>query len=283
MEKIAITGSSGFVGQNIKKRFEKNGFKVIGIKREQLKDENSLINIMENTDILINLAGANIIQRWSDSYKKILYSSRIDTTKALTNAISKASKKSKLLISTSAVGIYKNEKCYDEDFYEYENDFLANLCKTWEEEALHVKSYGVRVAIFRFGIVLGDGGALKKMLTTFKLGLGGIIGDGKQHFSFIHINDLLNAYEFVIENHQCEGIFNLTAPNPTTNYKFTKTLGKVLNRPTIFPVPKFILKLIFGEGATVLINGQCVKPKKLLDKGFKFQFENIEKTLKDLV
>lgn len=121
------------------------------------------------------------------------------------------------------------------------------------------------------------------MLTPFKFGVGGIIGDGKQDFSFIHISDLLDAYEFVIENKTCEGTYNLTAPTPTTNYGLTKALGKTLNRPTILPVPEFALNLIFSEGAKVLTDGQCAKPKRLVDSGFEFKYTNIEETIEDLV
>jgi NAD dependent epimerase/dehydratase family enzyme len=121
------------------------------------------------------------------------------------------------------------------------------------------------------------------MLTPFKLGIGGTIGDGKQDFSFIHISDLLDAYEYVIENKQCDGVYNLTAPTPTTNLGLTKALGKTLNRPTILPVPEFALNLIFSEGAKVLTDGQCAKPKRLIDSGFKFKYTNIEDTIEDLV
>lgn len=284
MKTLAITGSSGFVGTNIRKVFEEKGFNVVGIRRTELKDEIRLLEIIENSDIIINLAGANIISRWTDKYKKTLYSSRLDTTKALINAMKKVEKKPELFVSTSAVGIYKNTTCYDEEYYEYEDDFLSNLCKDWENEALKAENLGIRTAIFRFGIVLGKGGgALEKMLTPFKLGLGGIIGSGLQSFSFIHLKDLLNAYEFIYEKKDLEGIFNLTAPIPTTNYNFTKVLGKSLNRPTFLPIPEFVLNMIFSEGAKVLTDGQCVKPKKLLDSGFEFEFKNINSCLTDLV
>lgn len=283
MKTLAITGSSGFVGTSLKKHFESKGYKVIGIKRDELKDINKLTSIIEKVDVIINLAGANIINRWTDSYKKLLYSSRIETTKALIEAIKKAKKRPELLISTSAVGIYDNVGCYDEEYFNYSEDFLASLCKEWENTALQANEYEVRTAIFRFGIVLGKGGALEKMLPPFKLGLGGTIGDGSQDFSFIHIHDLLNTYEYVILNETCEGTYNLTAPTPTTNFGLTKALGKALHRPTIFPVPSFILSLIFSEGAKVLTDGQCAKPKRLIDSGFIFKFENIEDAINDLV
>lgn len=283
MKTLSITGSSGFVGTNLRNFFEKKGFNVIGIKREELNDSEKLLAIVESSDIIVNLAGANIINRWTDSYKKILYSSRLETTKALVKAMNNAENKPELFISTSAVGIYKNSACYDEEYYEYEDDFLAKLCKDWESEALKVKEVGIRTAIFRFGIVLGEGGALGKMLTPFKLGIGGTIGYGLQNLSFIHLEDLLRAYNFVYENKNLEGVFNLTAPKPTSNYEFTKSLGRALNRPTVLPIPEFVLNLIFSEGAKVLTDGQCVKPKRLLDNGFEFKFQNIKSALNNLV
>ncbi len=283
MKTIAITGSSGFVGTSLKSFFSNIGFNVRGIKREELKDSQKLIDIVENSQFIINLAGANIINRWTDSYKKLLYTSRIDTTKAIVEAMKNAKVKPELFISTSAVGIYNNKSCYKEDEVEYSDDFLANICKEWETEALKANEFGIRTAIFRFGIVLGNGGALSKMLPAFKFGLGGNIGDGKQYFSFIHIEDLLRAYNFVYENKELDGIFNLAAPISTTNEGLTKALGKVLHRPTFFTVPQFMLNLIFSEGAKVLTDGQCAIPQRLLDNGFKFKYASIENSLKNLV
>lgn len=259
-------------------------FEVRAIKRDELRDNKKLINIIEESDIVINLAGANIINRWTDSYKKLLYTSRLDTTKAIIEAIKNAKSKPELLISTSAVGVYANKKCYDEQNYEYTEDFLGKLCQDWEKEAFRAKEFGVRTAVFRFGIVLGKGGgALEKMITPFKFGLGGTIGNGNQHFSYIHLKDLLNAYDFVYKNSSCEGVYNLTAPTPTTNKGLTKALGEFLNRPTILPLPEFMLNLIFSEGAKVLTDGQCVKPKRLLDAGFEFEYKTIKDTISDLV
>lgn len=278
---IAISGISGFVGNSLKSFFEKQNYKVIPIKREYLKDSSKLEELLNNTDILINLSGANIINRWSENYKKLLYSSRIDTTKALVSAIKNCENPPSMFISTSAVGIYDNKSTYSEDG-NLANDFLSNLCKDWENEALKAKSDKTKVSIFRFGIVLGrDGGALQKMLLPFKMGVGGVIGSGNQAFSFIHIEDLLNAYKFVIEK-SCENVFNLTAPNPTTNRGLTLALGKTLKRPTILPLPEFVLQLIFSEGAKVLTDGQSTIPKNLLDLGFVFKYKTIEETIDNL-
>ena len=281
MKTIAITGASGFVGTSLTKYFSDLGYKIIPISREILNNKSKLEETLNSSEIVINLAGANIINRWSESYKKLLYSSRIDTTSKIVNAINSVQNKPKLLISTSAVGIYDNKTTYDENG-SFSNDFLSSLCQDWEKEALKAKSETTKVSIFRFGIVLGrDGGALQKMITPFKLGLGGIIGSGKQAFSYIHIDDLMAAYKFVIQN-ECEEIFNLTAPVPTTNKGLTLALGKTLKRPTILPVPEFVLNLIFSEGARVLTDGQSAVPQKLLDLGFEFKFKTIEETIENL-
>ena len=282
MKTIAITGATGFVGTNLTKFFKNLNYNIIPISREILNDESKLKNVLEQSDVVINLAGANIIGRWTPQYKELLYSSRIDTTSKIVNAINTVENKPKLLISTSAVGIYDNKDTHDENGT-FANDFLSTLCQNWEKEALKAKNETTKVSIFRFGIVLGkDGGAFAKMITPFRLCLGGIIGSGNQAFSYVHIDDLMNAYQFVIEKN-LDGIFNLTSPKPTTNLLFTRALGKALKRPTIFPVPEFVLKLIFSEGAKVLTDGQDVIPKKLLSLGFKFKFSNIEETLKALV
>ncbi|MFY9075438.1 TIGR01777 family oxidoreductase [Malaciobacter mytili] len=279
MKTIAITGASGFVGSSLTTFFQKYGYKVVAISRDVLNNKEKLQELMANSNIVINLAGANIISRWTAEYKQLLYSSRIDTTSKIVEAINNSETKPELLISTSAVGIYDNKDTYDEKG-NFSNDFLSTLCQRWEEEA---KKANTKVSIFRFGIVLGKkGGAFAKMLTPFKLGLGGVIGSGNQAFSFIHIDDLLNAYKFVIDNNLAD-TFNLTAPKPTTNLGLTRALGKAVKRPTFFPVPEFVLKLIFSEGAKVLTDGQDVVPKKLLSLGFKFKYNDIQETVNSLV
>ena len=284
MKTIAISGASGFVGTHLTQRFKKEGYEVIALHRSDLKNSEELSKKLEGVEALINLAGANIIQRWSENYKKVLYRSRIDTTKALVNAMRQSKNPPKTFISTSAVGIYKNDKVYDEDSKELENNFLAQLCIDWESEALKAKSLGVRTLICRFGIIMGsDGGALQKMLLPFKIGIGGIIGDGKQAFSFMHIEDLKRFYLHAIENPQLNGIYNMTTPQPTTNYGLTKALGKTLHRPTILPLPAFVLGCIFGEGSTVLTDGQSVVPKRVLESGFEFEFESIDEVVEDLL
>jgi len=282
MKKILISGASGFVGSSLNEFFSNDGYEVVAIKRDHLNDIDKLSSLLNGSYAVINLAGANIINRWSESYKNLLYSSRINTTKALVTAMEKCEIKPKAFISTSAVGIYKNDKVYDETTSEFSKDFLGNLCKDWENEALKAQKLDVQVSIFRFGIVMGKGGALSKMITPFKLGLGGTIGDGKQAFSFVHINDLLHAYKFVIDTALC-GVFNITAPVPTTNLGLTKALGKYLHRPTLLPIPQFVLNFVLSEGAKVLTDGQQVVPNHLEKSGFVFQYKTIEKTIESLV
>lgn len=283
MKTIAISGASGFVGTHLTNFFKSFGYQVSKISREELSNSSLLSQKFEQTDIVINLSGANIIHRWNDEYKKELYHSRIDTTQKIVTAIQSANNKPKVLISTSAVGIYSNKQINSEEDCNYGKNFLARLCKTWEDEALKAKN-DTRVVIFRFGIVLGkNGGALQSMLLPFKLGLGGTIGNGNQYFSFIHIEDLKNAFKFVIEQENLSGAFNLGAPQPTTNKGLTKALGKTLHRPTLFPVPEFVLKLIYGEGASVLTDGQSMIPQRLEENGFRFQFKTIEETIENLL
>ena len=282
--KVLIAGISGFVGQELKNMFQNMGYDVEGIQRETYKDINSLAQQINGSDIVINLAGANIIARWDEEYKQKLYNSRLDTTKALIKSFKECEVKPKLFISTSAVGIYDNQSIYNEDDMNYAKDFLGNLCIDWEAQALRASELDIRTVVFRFGIVLGkNGGALQKMLLPFKLGLGGRIGSGKQGFSYVHIDDLLSAYKFVVEDKNQEGIYNLVAPNPTTNQGLTDALGKALHRPTILPVPEFVLELIFSQGAKVLTDGQQIVPKRLLDNGFTFSYSTIQDAINDLV
>lgn len=280
MKKVAISGASGFVGQSLQHYLLNNHMQPIPIPRDTLKDKAKLIRVIEGCDIIINLSGASIIGRWSEHYKKLLYHSRIDTTKRLVEAMETSKSKPELFISTSAIGIYPQDRAYSEEDTLLADDFLANLCKDWEAEALKAKELGIRTVIFRLGIVLGkEGGALAKMLTPFRLGIGGVIGDGQQPFSYININDLTRAYHFMIEHTNLAGIFNLTTPNPTTNRGMTKALGKHLNKPTILPLPSFVLKLLLGEGSSILTGGQTVLPKRLLKSGFIFEYETIDRAI----
>jgi uncharacterized protein (TIGR01777 family) len=267
--KVALIGGNGFVGTYLQKEFENS--LVIGRKNFEENKEK-----IKECDVVINLAGATILHRWNEKYKKLLYSSRIETTKKVVEIINQDDSKVKHFISTSAIGIYE-DNCECDESAKVGESFLSNLANDWEKEA---NRFNKTTTILRFGVVIAkDGGALKQMLLPFKLGVGGTIGDGKMDFSFIDIRDLMKIYHFIIENN-IEGSLNAVAPNPTTNYRLTKALGKVLHRPTIFPLPKFVIKLIFGEGSSVLLSSQKVYPTKLLKEGFKFEYDTIEKSLK---
>ena len=277
--KIAIAGASGFVGSYLQDYFYERDIEVLTVPREELSQREVLKDKIAKVDVIINLAGENIVHRWSKNHKKKMYKSRIESTKALVSAINATSKK-QLFISASAIGIYENDISCDEEDFIYGQTFLTQLCQDWEREASKVNK---RLAIFRLGVVLGDGGALAKMLTPFNLGLGGKIGTGKQPFSYIHIEDLARAYAHLITHDRLEGIFNLTTPSPTTNGDFTKSLAKKLDKPAFIPLPTFVLKLIFGEGAQVLSDGQMVYPKRLLASGFEFQYRDVDSVLGDLI
>jgi len=191
--------------------------------------------------------------------------------------------KPKLFISTSAVGIYDAYHT-DESSTNFSNDFLGELCLDWEKASTGLVKLGVRTVIFRLGVVLSErGGALAKVIPIFRYGLGGRLGNGNQAFSFIHIDDLLNAYSFVISNVETEGIYNLTAPKLITNSDYTKELGSCLNRPAFFHMPVFILRAIFGDGAKVFLTGQKVVPKRLLNMGFLFYFPTLGASLTSLL
>jgi uncharacterized protein (TIGR01777 family) len=270
--KVAITGASGFVSSHLTKTFSD----FVTVHRNDTEDE--ILAKLKGVDIVFNLAGAPIIKKWSESYKKVLISSRVESTKTLVNAVNRSEVKQ--LISTSAIGAYPDNAAFDESFEGYGEDFLGSLTQMWEAEALKCNK---PTTIIRFGVILGsDGGALAQMLPPFRFGFGGIIGDGKMMTSWIDIEDLVRIYTHVIDN-ELVGTFNATAPQPVSNYVFTKALGSVLNRPSIFPLPEFVLKILFGEGSTVLTGSKEVYPKALLESGFEFKHPDIKSSLKHLL
>ncbi len=280
---IALSGATGFVGSNLSSSFRELNWQVVPLGRKEFKS-GLLADKMTGTDVVVNLAGAPVIKRWTPEYKKVIYESRVNITKSLVAACSQMDSKPKLFISVSAIGYYAYGGPHTENNHVKADNFLGHLAQDWEKEALKAKELGLRVVIFRFGVVLGkDGGALKEMLAPFQLGLGGTIGEGSQPFSWIHISDLKRAFQTAIDDESYEGVYNLTAPNPTTNKGLTKALGKALGKPTIMTVPKFVLRLQLGEGAQVLTEGQAVLPERLINSGFSFSFNDIEAAVKDCV
>lgn len=283
--KIAISGAGGFIGTHLVSAFKEKGWEVAALHTADFDlDDAAFGEKLSGAEIVIHLAGASISKRWTEEYKRVLYSSRVSTAKKIVSAMKKMEKKPELFISTSAVGIYAAKGKYDEEHAVYADDFLGRLAREWENAALKSKELGIRTIIFRNGIVLGHGGGiLKEMILPFKLGLGGTIGEGKQSFSWVHITDLIRAYLFAIEHPRMEGIYNLMAPNPSTNYGLTKVLGEVLHRPTLFSIPKFLLQLRFGrEAAEAISSGQYATSVRLREAGFEFEFKTIEEAISNL-
>jgi uncharacterized protein (TIGR01777 family) len=290
---ILITGGTGFIGSALTKFFIQKGYLTTILSRNCLALSSvriiksiEQINVDEKIDIIINLAGAPINKKWTNSYKEVLIDSRLEITKNLILLIKSLKTKPNLLISASAIGYYGNQSNnYIDENSLYINDFTHKLCNLWELEAKKAEKLGVRTCITRLGVVLGkNGGALEEMLPIFRLGLGAKIGSGKQFFSWVHIDDIIGAFNFLIKDKTQKGIYNLTSPNPVTNYRFTKELGKMINRPTVLTIPKFVIKMIFGEmGDKLLLNGSAVYPKKLLDSGYEFQFKTIEASLENIL
>ncbi len=297
-----MTGGSGFVGTSITRQLVGRGDEVTVLTRRVSKDQKPLegVSFLEGDptregpwqeqaakhDVFINLAGASIFRRWTGEAKRVIRDSRLLTTRNLVAALEARKGKDTVLLSTSAVGYYgfHGDEFLDEASPAGE-DFLASLGRDWEGEAVRAELYGARVLLCRFGIVLGrKGGALSQMLPLFKKGLGTALGSGNQWFSWIHEQDLVNVFLFLLDQKGLSGPVNFTAPEPVTNSAFTKALGKALGRPTFLPaVPGFVLKMMKGEFGTVLLKGQRVVPKKLLDAGFRFQFPAVQKALGDLL
>jgi uncharacterized protein (TIGR01777 family) len=297
--KIFISGGTGFVGTTLVRYLLDIGHSVIATgsssTHESVDHENFLFisadttkkgpwqDSLNNVDALINLAGRTIFNRWSERYKKEMYNSRILTTRNLVEAI--PDNKEVVLCSTSAVGYYgdRGEEILKEDAVPG-NDFLATVSMDWEKEAFLAEEKGARVAIMRFGVVLGkNGGALAKMIPAFKSFAGGPVGSGDQWFPWIHMDDLISAMMFIIENQEMKGPVNFCAPNPVRNRDFAKALGKVLGRPSFMKTPSFMIRTLMGEMGTALLGSQRVVPDKLLKNGFEFQYPDIGKALRNLV
>ncbi len=283
--KICLTGGTGFLGSRISLFFKQNNFEVVNISRYDFKmDIEAISKKIEGADMLINLAGAPILKKWTNAYKKEIRNSRIETTKKLVQAIKITENKPSILLSSSAVGVYDELYDHDEFSDRLANDFLATVCKEWEAALAPLASENIKLAVMRIGIVLDKReGAFAKMLPSFKMGLGAIIGDGSQSFPCIHINDFLSAIWYILKNPESKGVYNLVAPDMVSNQYFSKMLGKKLKRPVIFKAKKMLMKLAFGEGATVLLKGQKVRPQRLIDLDFPFQFPTVDSMLDDLL
>ena len=293
MKKILITGGTGFVGSYLAEELVKRAYEVVIISRSKHQAKKNGVRfatyeqLEENVNgsyAVINLAGHNLFdERWSDEVKGKILSSRVETTKKVVEAVKNSSAKPEVLVSASAVGYYGNRgaEFLREDSFPGD-DFLSDVCKQWEEEAQ--KAEVKRIVIPRIGIVLEkNGGALGKMLTPFKLFVGGPLGNGNQYFPWVHMKDVVFTIIEAIENENYSGIYNCVAPQQVTMSEFSSVLGTVLNRPSLFAVPEFALKLVFGEATGALIASQRVVPQELGKWNYAFMFDDLKAALKQIV
>jgi len=282
--KIAVSGSNGYIAQNLITQLEAANHGITRIQRSELGDIDQLTKTLLGSDVVISLAGAPILQRWTTKNKNEIIRSRIDSTKNIVEAINQLPLEQRpgLFISASAIGIYSSNKVHTEESTSFSNDFVAEVVKSWENASDNL-SHDVRKVIFRIGLILGkEAKTIKSLVPIIKLGLGGKIGSGKQPFPFIHIADAISAILWSIENKNAQGIYNLVAPENIDNRTFTKTLAESLNRPVIFTVPEFVLKIAFGEASVLLLQNPHVYPQRLLNEGFKFNFPDIRSTIKEI-
>ena len=295
--KILISGATGLVGTTLIPTLTAKNYEVFKLVRKTPKSADEIQwdaekgfsdeekSKLEEFDAVIHLAGDNVAsENWSQEKKRKIRDSRVVGTRVLVEALKKLKSPPKVFVSASAIGFYGNRE--DEILTEYSPKgvgFFPEVCDAWEQEARKAEDFA-RVVMLRIGVVLAkEGGALEKMLTPFKLGVGGVVGSGKQWMPWIAIDDIVGIIHFVLEN-EISGAINTTAPNPVTNYDFTKTFGKVINRPTIFPIPEFAIKLMFGEmGETLLLQGSRVVPKRLQELGYKFKFTDLEEAMKHVL
>jgi len=286
--KIAISGSSGLIGSNLCKFYKDNNddiYKLVRIKTNEqthvywnYNSDEIEIDKLEGSEVIVHLAGENIAGLWTKNKKQNIRNSRIDGTRFLARSVSKLNNKPKSFICASAIGIYgsRGDEYLDEQSGSG-SGFLAQLAEDWEDAANVLNEQGIRVVNLRMGLVLSKkGGAFEKMLTPFKLGLGGRIGNGKQYVSWVVLDDLISAVNFIIQNDNITGPVNIVSPNPVSNGDFTKILGKSLNRPTFFRLPSKLLKTFIPEMAEeMLLASTRVIPKKLTENGFEFQYTEL--------
>jgi uncharacterized protein len=298
--KIFLTGGTGFVGGFLTKELAEQGHDLTILTRKKdppasphnriryvtgdPKQEGPWMAEVAHHDWIINLAGASISTKWTDEAKRVLYDSRVLTTRNLVAALARGDRR-QLFCSTSAPGYYgaRGEEELTEESAPG-RDFLAELARDWEAEALKAQDLGVRTVVTRFGIVLGRGGGmLEQLAPLFNKFLGGPVGSGLQWLSWIHHQDLVRAFLFLPEHPELTGPVNFSSPNPVRNRDFAKALGRVLGRPAFLPTPAFMLRLILGEFAEAVLTGQKVAPRKLLAAGFQFLFPTIDQALEDIL
>lgn len=297
-KQILITGGTGFIGTHLSEILMRKGHYLTIVTRspeayksEEAKNQkfiswDELSSVIDSIDVVINMAGENLFgQRWTPEVKEKLYNSRILTTRKLVDAIRASVSRPEVFISTSGVNYYEDsgDQVITEE-NEPGDDFLANLCIDWEKEAELASDLGVRVVIARFGIVLEkNGGVIEKMRLPFKLFIGGPVGSGNQYMPWIHMEDLCRVLVYAMENENMEGAFNACSPEPVTMSEFADALGEVMNRPSFFRVPEFVLDIVLGEAAVPVIGSLRVQPKVLQKSGFEFEYEDIGTALADII
>lgn len=285
--KIALAGASGMIGTALTEYLKSRGDVVVALKRNPDNKSQPFLGVdsdyLMEFDAVINLAGENIAaKRWSDEQKKLILSSRVETTEFLARTLAKTKGKPQVFISGSAIGYYgnRNDELIDENSSAGQG-FLPDVCKAWESAAEYACRDDLRIVKLRTGVVLGrSGGALAKMLLPFQMGAGGILGSGKQYMSWIALADAVRVIEFILKSSDLTGPVNMTAPHPVTNAEFTAAMGKVLHRPAVLPAPAFALKVILGQMAEeMLLEGAKVVPTKLQKAGFNFEYGNLNAAL----
>lgn len=295
--RILITGGTGFIGQALCERLDQAGHELMVVSRspdrarEQLPEgtrtaDSALAFIDDRPQAIVNLAGEAIASgRWTDKRKREIIHSRVEATRDVVELCAKLDPAPKVLVSASAMGWYgdQGDREVTEDTPP-NKEFAHEICAVWEAEALKARECGTRVAIARIGLVLDQGGGmLERVLPPFRMGVGGRLGDGQQYMPWIHRQDMVRILEFLLEGEAMTGPFNASAPKPVTNAEFTATLGRRLNRPSFLPAPAAALKLAFGEMSRLLLTGADMRPARLLEAGFEFDYPTLDQALVDIL